>query len=136
MIKIKEFKSNVFKNYKLMIFLMILLMICSLPLHIRTIESHPILDKNGFMAIQYQDGMLRVNDDSAAGTIFTDIGEMNKWKINAWKNEEIKIRKIYIGLFIDFADMRGQNIRKYRSNLWKIIIDCSFDKIYFLNNFL
>lgn len=72
-------------------------MICSLPLHIRTIESHPILDKNGFMAIQYQDGMLRVNDDSAAGTIFTDIGEMNKWKI---------------------------------------IIDCSFDKIYFLNNFL
>lgn len=55
MIKIKEFKSNVFKDYKLMVFLMIFLLICSLPLHIRTIESHPILDKNGFMAIQYQD---------------------------------------------------------------------------------
>lgn len=137
MITIKECKSNICKNHKLMIFLLIiLLLICSLPLHIRTIKSHPILNKDGFMVIQYQDGMLRISDDSEVGTVFTDIEELNKWKINSWKNEEIQIRKVYIGFFIDFADMNGQNIRKYRSNLWKIIIDCSFDKIYFLNNFL
>ncbi len=137
MIKTKESQFNICKNYKLMIFsLIIFLLICSLPLHIRIMESNPILNENGFMVIQYQDGMLRISDDSEVGTVFTDIDEMNKWKINAWGNEEIKIRKVYIGLFIDFADMDGPNIRKYRSNLWRIIIDCSFDKIYFLNKFL
>lgn len=110
----------------------------SFPLHIRVIESSPLLDENGFMIIQYQDGLLRVSDDSEVGTFFTDIEEMDLWKINAWNNDgsNPKIRKVYLGFFIDFADMSGQKIRNYRSNLWKIIVDCSFDKIYFLNKFL
>lgn len=131
-------KIEFIKNKKLILALVVLLLIASLPLHIKIVESTPVLDENGVLFIEFQDFMLRVRENSDGGSVYTDINDMNKWKINAFAeyDDEPKITKIYVGYLMYFTDMSGEKIRHYNSNLFKIIIDCDADKLQFSNEFL
>ncbi|MGL5255672.1 MAG: hypothetical protein ACRC76_01450, partial [Proteocatella sp.] len=112
-------KIEFIKNKKLILALVVLLLIASLPLHIKIVESTPVLDENGVLFIEFQDFNLRVRENSDGRSVYTDINDMNKWKINAWSeyDDEPKITKIYVGYLMYFTDMSGEKIRHYNSNL-------------------
>ena len=117
--------------------LVVLFLILSLPLHIQIVETEPVLDENGIIFIESQDGLLRLREQSDEKTVFTNIDELHKWKINDWgKYDKPKITKIYIGYLMYLTDLNGEKIRKYNSNLYKIILDCNFEQIRFSNKFL
>ena len=123
--------------HKKALVLVVLLLILSLPLHIQIVETEPVLDENGIIFIESQDGLLRLREKSDEKTVFTNIDELYKWKINDWgRYDEPKVTKIYIGYLMYLTDLDGEKIRKYHSNLYKIILDCDFEQIHFSNKFL
>ncbi|MGL5439618.1 MAG: hypothetical protein ACRDA4_04430 [Filifactoraceae bacterium] len=126
-----------FKSKKSIFIIIIIIYIITSPLHIKVIESNPVIDENGRVEIKYQDGMLAIKSDNIEGydyanLMFGDKFELEYIHSDDYSDDKVKIKKTYYGPFVRFKD-KSDIEKNHRDLLVKTVLVCDVYKVYFSN---